>query len=262
RSRVSRTSRWCGAPTAPRARRSTSGRTSGSSRRPSRSARPPSRSRSPRRTARPAPTTTPSTSSPRHECEERPMSIKPLISVAAALGAGLLLAAHAAAAPTPLAAPSVPGVPGLPGPAAPAAQPAANMGLLTTKPDSGVAGTTFTISGAGLPAGKDVLLTWSTANVTWIVDARPDSVDYLGRQTSKFAIVIAHGTTNAAGAFSTTVKAPQDWGGIHDLYAVVDGVQYAKGGFLSARSASITPKKGPIGTPITVTYTGLGSSLY
>jgi hypothetical protein len=190
------------------------------------------------------------------------MTIKPLISAAAALTGALLLSAGAAAAPTPLDAPAIPGVASVPGPVAPAAQPAATMGLLTSKPDTGVAGAKMTVSGAGLPANSDVALTWSTANVTWLVDPRPDSVDYLGRQTTKYAVVIAHATTDAAGAFSITRAAPRDWGGIHDLYAVVNGVQVAKGGFLLARSASISPKKGPIGTPITITYSGLGSSLY
>jgi hypothetical protein len=190
------------------------------------------------------------------------MTIKSLISVVAALTGALLLSGGAAAASTPLTAPGIPGVAPLPGPVAPAAQPAATMGLLTTKPDTGVAGMKMTVSGAGLPANSDVALTWSTANVTWVLDPRADSVDYLGRQTSKFAVVIAHATTDAAGAFSITMAAPRDWGGIHDLYAVVNGVQYAKGGFLLARSASISPKKGPIGTPITITYSGLGSSLY
>ena len=55
------------------------------------------------------------------------------------------------------------------------------MTILTTKPDVAVAGTKFTISGKGLPANKSVTLTWGTATVTWMVDARPDSVDYLGR---------------------------------------------------------------------------------
>ena len=42
----------------------------------------------------------------------------------------------------------------------------------------------------------------------------------------------------------------------------MDGLQIAKGGFLIDRSATISPKSGPIGTMITVTYNGLGSSLY
>jgi hypothetical protein len=150
----------------------------------------------------------------------------------------------------------------MPGVLAPASQASANMGILKTTPDVAVAGTKFTISGTELPANKDVALTWSTATVTWTVDPRPDTVDYLGRQTTKLTVVLAHATTDAKGSFVATLTAPKDWGGIHDIYAVVDGVQVAKGGFLEARSATISPKKGPIGTMVTVTYTGLGSSLY
>jgi hypothetical protein len=136
------------------------------------------------------------------------------------------------------------------------------MGIVTTKPDIGLAGKTFTLSGSGLAPNKDVSIVWNTANVTWVVDARPDSVDYLGRKADKINVVLATTKTNAQGAFSITLKAPKDFGGIHDIYAVIDGVQVAKGGFLIARNATITPKKGPIGTMITITYTGLGSSLY
>jgi hypothetical protein len=136
------------------------------------------------------------------------------------------------------------------------------MGTLKTSPDIAVAGTKFTITGTGLPANKAVTITWGTAKVTWVVDARPDSVDYLGRQADKLTVVLAQTATDATGKFVVALKAPADFGGIHDLYAVVDGVQVAKGGFLIDRSATISPKSGPIGTMLTVTYTGLGSSLY
>jgi hypothetical protein len=176
--------------------------------------------------------------------------------------AALLVPSTALATPGPVAAPLVPGVSALPGPLVDPGKPAANMLTLKTAPDVAVAGTKTTISGTGLPANKDVTLTWGTANVDWLVDARPDSVDYLGRKTTKFAVRLSTAHTDASGAFSITMPAPQDWGGIHDIYAVVDGIQVAKGGFLIARHASMTPKKGPIGTPITITYSGLGSSLY
>jgi hypothetical protein len=136
------------------------------------------------------------------------------------------------------------------------------MGVLKTSPDVAVAGTKFTITGTGLPANKPVTITWGTANVTWVVDARADSVDYLGRQADKLAVVLTQTATDSSGKFVVALKAPQDFGGIHDLYAVVDGVQVAKGGFLIDRSATISPKSGPIGTMLTVTYSGLGSSLY
>lgn len=185
-----------------------------------------------------------------------------LVLVGTVLAGALLVSAPAVATPGPLVPPTIPGVAALPGPLAGPATPAATMGVLKTTPDIGVAGTSFTLSGSGLAANKDVSIIWNTANVTWMVDARPDSVDYLGRKADKIGVVFSTPKTDAQGAFSLTLNAPKDFGGIHDMYAVVDGVQIAKGGFLLARTATMTPKKGPIGTMITLTYSGLGSSLY
>jgi hypothetical protein len=190
------------------------------------------------------------------------MSTKKLLLTVSALAGALLLPAYASAEPKALTPPAIPGVAALPGPVAAASKPAPNMTVLKTKPDIGVPGTPYTISGTGLPAGKDVAIVWNTASVTWVVDPRPDSVDYLGRKAEKIAVVLAKTKTDATGSFSLKLKAPKDFGGIHDLYAVIDGVQVAKGGFLIARWAKMTPKRGPIGTMITLTYGGLGSSLY
>lgn len=174
----------------------------------------------------------------------------------------LALPALASAEAKPFAAPAIPGVAALPGPVVDPGKPAAEMKLLKTTPDIALAGTPITISGTGLPAGKDIVLTWGTANVDWVLDPRADSVDYLGRKATKLTVQLATARTDTTGAFSVKLKAPEDFGGLHEIYAVVDGLQVAKGGFLTARSASISPKQGPIGTMITVTYKGLGSSLY
>jgi len=185
-----------------------------------------------------------------------------LVAVVAALAGALLLPALATATPAPLVSPAFVGVAGLPGPIAPAAIPAANMINLTAAPDIAPAGTPFTLTGSGLPANKPVSIVWGTANVTWVVDARPDSVDYLGRSATKVSVVLGQAQTDAQGQLNVKLTAPKDFGGIHDIYAVVGGVQVAHGGFLVARTATMTPKSGPIGTMITVTYNGLGSSLY
>ncbi|MGZ4354395.1 MAG: hypothetical protein ACXVZ4_12700, partial [Gaiellaceae bacterium] len=174
----------------------------------------------------------------------------------------LLVPAAASADPTAMTPPALAGVAGLPGPIVDPGKPAATMGVLKTSPDIALPGKAITIAGTGLPANKSVTLTWGTADVTWMLDPRPDSVDYLGRKATKLTVQLAQATTDASGAFSVQLKAPQDFGGIHDVYAVVDGLQVAKGGLLIARSASISPKSGPIGTMITVRYSGLGSSLY
>src|SRR5512146_1281957 len=153
------------------------------------------------------------------------LHMKMAVTVAASAGAAMLLPGLASGTPTPLVIPSIPGVVGLPGIAAPSATPVANLGALETKPDVAVAGTKMTISGTGLAPNKDVTLTWGTANVTWIVDARPDSVDYLGRSASKVAVVLGTAHTDARGSFKTAIAAPRDFGGIHDVYAVIDGKQ-------------------------------------
>jgi hypothetical protein len=107
-----------------------------------------------------------------------------------------------------------------------------------------------------------VELTRSTADVTWVLDPEADTVNYLGRAETKFAVVLATATTDRSGHFSVVLKAPRDWGGVHDIYAVIGGLEDAHGGFIILRSLTVSPRRGPIGTPITITYSGLGASEY
>ena len=193
------------------------------------------------------------------------------LAAAAVLAGVLLLPAPVGAAktapkpenPTALPAPAIPGVPALPGAEASPATLSSSVKPLNVIPLEGVTGTPVTISDSGLPANKPVTVTWSTTKVTWEVDPRVDSVDYLGlAPAERLNVVLATATTDASGSFRVSVKAPDDFGGLHEVYAVVEGVQLALGGFTIDRSATISPKKGPIGTPITITYHGLGASLF
>ena len=136
------------------------------------------------------------------------------------------------------------------------------MAALKTTPDVAPAGTKVTISGTGLPAGKAVSLVWMTANVRFVLDPRPDSLDYIGRKVDKIGVALANATTDASGAFKVTFVAPKDYGGLHDIFAVINGKQVAKGGYLLERTVKISPAKGPVGTPITVTVNGMGSPTY
>jgi hypothetical protein len=136
------------------------------------------------------------------------------------------------------------------------------MVTLDVSPNQGVVAKSITISGKGLPASATLTLTWSTSAGTWVVDIQPNSVNYLGPNYTKFNVDMATVTTDANGAFTYTTKVPSDFGGIHDIFAVQNGVAVAHGGFQFTRTLTISPTSGPIGTPITVTYTGLGASLY
>jgi hypothetical protein len=188
------------------------------------------------------------------------------VVLAAVVSGATLMQQHVATAdsagPLALPAPIINGAAALPGPVMDPGKPAATMQVLTITPQQGVTGTPITIAGTGLPAGAALTLTWSSANVTWVVDPQATTVDYHGRQATPVTVSVAQVTTDASGAFSTTFKAPNDWGGLHDIYAVSSGAQLAHGGFLIKRSFTMSPKSGPVGTPITITYRGLGSSLY
>jgi hypothetical protein len=184
-----------------------------------------------------------------------------LAALAGVAAVALLAPLGASGTPGPVPAPAVPGN-ALPGPVVDPGVPATTLQILKTVPDTAVPGSTVTVSGTGLPASKAVSLDWGTANVDWVLDPRADSVDYLGRKSTPITVQLRTVQTDANGSFSVRIPAPRDFGGIHTLLAVVDGTQVAKGGLLLARSASIYPKSGSVGTKITVIYQGLGSSLY
>lgn len=136
------------------------------------------------------------------------------------------------------------------------------MQNLTVTPNQGIVGSPMVVSGTGLPASTSLQLTWGTASGTWVADVEPSSVNYLGDSISKFNVNMAVVTTDASGAFSFSTTVPSDFGGVHDIYAVVNGAAIAHGGYQTTRSLSISPTSGPIGTPITITYTGMGATLY
>ena len=186
----------------------------------------------------------------------------PSNTVPAHSSTGTSPAASASPVTTTLQSPAIPGVSPLPGPVADPAQPSNNMGILDVTPDQGVAGAPVTISGSQLPPNAQVELTWSTANATWLVQTEPDTVNYLGRSDTLLAVVLATTTTGGRGSFRLSLKAPADWGGVHDIYAVVNGTEVAHGGFIMLRTVTVSPRSGPVGAPITITYSGLGPSFY
>jgi hypothetical protein len=135
-------------------------------------------------------------------------------------------------------------------------------GSITTEPNQGYVGQEFTLTGKGLPANADVTLTWSTADGAWLADVQPNSINYRGLKFIKYPVKMASVTTDANGGFSFKTKAPEDFGGPHDVYAVVNGAAVAKGGFQTNPKFTMSPSSGPVGTPITIKYTGIGSTLY
>ena len=143
--------------------------------------------------------------------------------------------------------------------------PTSAKGLLTSEPTSCHLGDPLTIKGTNLPANTPVNLVWgTTAQATWKTEVTPATVNYLGVAWSPTLtyVDIATITTDSLGNVTYKGICPEDFGGAHDVYAVINGEAQAKGGISVARTFSISPNKGPIGTKFTVTYTGMGYKLY
>ena len=156
------------------------------------------------------------------------------------------------------------GVPALPftGETIKFTDPISGVGPLVVSKSQGKIGDAITISGTGYKANTELTLTWSTAKGAWKAQLLPNSVNYTGYQWDKFSVILAKVTTNANGAFTFATSIPEDFGGPHDIYATIDGVAVGKTGIQVTPSVSITPDRGPVGTPITITYKGMGPNLY
>jgi hypothetical protein len=175
----------------------------------------------------------------------------------------LLLSPTAAADPHPIAPPKLPGVADLPGPIAPQSSPAsAGLRLLKVEPASGPIGTKFALSAEKLPENAAVDILWATSIVRYVLNPLPDNVEYHGRKIDKVNVVLRKARTDAAGKLAVELTAPEDYGDVHDILVVSAGKQLAKGGFQINREIKVSPSSGPVGAPITIKATGLGSLPY
>lgn len=147
---------------------------------------------------------------------------------------------------------------------APAAtpSPAAELKLLKFTPDNGSGGTEVTVTGEGLPAGKDAEFMWATVDGSYQMTATAENIQFNKRVFQETRLSVGKAKIDADGKLSTTFTAPEDYGEVHDVFLTVDGQDVARAGFRIMRQISISPESGPVGTPITITVTGLGWTQY
>jgi hypothetical protein len=129
--------------------------------------------------------------------------------------------------------------------------------LLKVEPVKGYVGDSFTITGDGFAAGSKVDFFWATVDAAYVTKVMPDNVEYHERKYEEKRVRLGSASADGQGRVRVAFTAPEDFGEVHDLYAVIDGTDVARGGFRILRSATITPTEGPVGTPITVTVRGL-----
>ncbi len=133
------------------------------------------------------------------------------------------------------------------------------VGTLDVTPDRGPVGSRVTLTGSGLPPSASLDVVWTTVEADWILEH--ENGEYIGIFTGRtFEEVqrsIATVATDGSGRFTSALKIPEDYGGVHDIYLMRNGRVLTKAGFRTLPQATIAPVSGSLGTPIRIKITGL-----
>jgi len=128
------------------------------------------------------------------------------------------------------------------------------VGRLVVAPEHGPTGTPLTVTAEGLPPREEFQLVWRTVDGAWkVTDA-----EYRGREYRAVAYEIAKLKTDQTGRLNAQFVAPEDFGFMHDIVLQQGGRLFTQTGFSIDMMVEISPKSGPVGTPITVEAKGIG----
>jgi hypothetical protein len=131
--------------------------------------------------------------------------------------------------------------------------PIATLDLVYDKP--AVVGTIAHATASGLPAGKTVDLAWGTVTGGWVVE---DYYHFRGKKYVESRSSLGQFPVDAGGRLAARFAVPEDYGGVHEVIALVDGKPVAQGAINVTQTFALTPASGPVGTPIELKVTGLG----
>jgi hypothetical protein len=141
-----------------------------------------------------------------------------------------------------------------PGREAPLAMANGFVGHMAVSPEHGPPGTPVRVTAEGLPVDTDFQLVWRTVKGSWkVADAK-----YHGREYMPAAFELATVKTDTAGKLAATFTAPEDFGFLHDVMLQQGERLFIQTGFSIDTSVTLSPKSGPVGTPITVEVKGIG----
>ena len=135
------------------------------------------------------------------------------------------------------------------------AAPAAASQTLSLTYKSPTVGAAVIAKATGLPAGKTVDLTWATVTGGWVVE---DYYRFRGKKYEDATTSLGRFIVDSAGALDARFTIPEDYGGVHEVLALIDGKPVAQNGIEVTQSFELTPASGPVGTPIELRVKGLG----
>ena len=104
--------------------------------------------------------------------------------------------------------------------------------MLKVEPVKGYVGDSFTVTGDGFTPGQKVDFFWSTVDGAYATKVLPDNVEYHERKYEEKRLRLGGNLVDPQGRRVNTVfTVPEDFGEVHELYAVVDGQEVGRGGF-------------------------------
>jgi len=136
--------------------------------------------------------------------------------------------------------------------------PSSPHSTLTFINDRPVVGADVRVTAGNLPPGKTVELMWETVTGGWVIE---DYYHFRGKKYANSRSSLGAFPVDANGRLDAHFTIPEDYGGNHEVLAVIDGKTVTQKGLEVTQSFEMTPASGPIGTPIELKVTGLGYRL-
>jgi hypothetical protein len=116
-------------------------------------------------------------------------------------------------------------------------------------------GTSVQATANGLPAGEMVDLTWGTVTGGWVIE---DYYHFRGKKYAEASTSLGQFHVDADGRLNARFTVPEDYGGVHEVIARIDGKPVAQNAINLTQSFELTPSSGPVGTPVELKVKGLG----
>src|SRR5262249_31662135 len=109
------------------------------------------------------------------------------------------------------------------------------LDLTYTKP--AVVGTQVRVDAADLPAGKTAELQWGTVTGGWVIE---DYYHFKGKKYAETTSPLGQFTIGSDGRLMAAFVIPEDYGGVHEVTALIDGKPVAQNGIEVTQSFEMT----------------------
>jgi hypothetical protein len=142
-----------------------------------------------------------------------------------------------------------------PTPSQPAVVPNPPVAQMSTSPGTASVGSQIAFSASGLTPGATLDLIWETVQGGWVTR---DYYHFEGKKYTPTQTSLGQFTVGADSVLEGAFAVPEDYGGMHNVVASLNGTPVAQGAVDVTATFEMSPVEGPIGTPVEVRVRGLG----